>query len=269
MRRLWLTGIACVIAGLTSMLLALVHPFGDAHLYSARTVEGGGFEHSTIPAPARGILEAKCADCHSLATRPPIYGRLAPASWLMERDIVEARGAMNLDAWENYSADQQQTLEAKILQQIKANAMPPLQYRIIHWNARLTDADQRTLTAWVRGTAAAGESNNGSAADGSGPGDPLRGKELFEKRCTGCHAMEQNREGPQLRGVVGRTSGGVAGYDYSPQLKQAHIRWDTATLDRWLADPDTLVPGNNMEFSVSDAQQRRDLIRFLAQPAGQ
>jgi hypothetical protein len=38
------------------------------------------------------------------------YGHFAPASWLMERDIVEARKAMNLSLWDSYSADQQQTL---------------------------------------------------------------------------------------------------------------------------------------------------------------
>jgi cytochrome c len=51
-------------------------------------------------------------------------------------------------------------------------------------------------------------------------------------------------------------------------LKKAHIVWNDATLDQWLTDPDTLVPGNNMEFRVPKAQERRDLIRFLQQSAG-
>ena len=77
--------------------------------------------------------------------------------------------------------------------------------------------------------------------------------------------MEQDREGPRLRGVFGRSAGSVPGYDYSPALQKAHIAWSDATLDQWLTDPDALVPGNNMEFHVPKAQERLDLVEFLKQ----
>jgi len=98
-------------------------------------------------------------------------------------------------------------------------------------------------------------------------GDPGRGKDVFEKRCTGCHAMEQSREGPKLRGVYGRTSGTVPGYPYSEALKKAAIVWDEASLEKWLTDPDTLVPGNNMDFHVPNAQERSDLVAYLKRPS--
>jgi cytochrome c len=99
-------------------------------------------------------------------------------------------------------------------------------------------------------------------------GDPIRGKNLFQKRCTGCHAMTQDREGPRLQGVYGRISGSVAGFDYSPALKKAHIVWNGTSLDQWLTNPDTLVPGNNMEFHVANPDERRDLIKFLEHSSG-
>ena len=50
--------------------------------------------------PVRETLIAKCADCHSMQTNAPLYGRFAPVSWLMERDIVEARQyAQRVKAW--------------------------------------------------------------------------------------------------------------------------------------------------------------------------
>ena len=104
-------------------------------------------------------------------------------------------------------------------------------------------------------------------AQPAGQADPVRGKEVFEKRCTGCHALEQDREGPRLRGVFGRTSGTVAGFPYSPALTKAGIVWDELSLEQWLSDPDTLVPGNNMGFHVPKAEERRDLIAFLKQQA--
>jgi cytochrome c len=243
-----------------SLLLAHVHPFGDAGLYAVKAPRAPLMEHSSIPPEVRATLIAKCADCHSMETRPPLYGRLAPVSWLMERDIVEGRKAMNLSLWDSYSADQQETFAAKIAQETKAHDMPLLQYRMVHWKARITDADIRAFTQWARMKPAIETS---SVVQSAGEGDFLRGKEVFEKRCTGCHAMEQNREGPRLQGVFGRTSGDVAGFTYSPALKQAHIVWDENSLERWLADPDTLVSGNNMDFHVAKLQERRDLIRFL------
>lgn len=60
----------------------------------------------------------------------------------------------------------------------------------------------------------------------------------------------------------------MAAFGYSSALKQAHIVWNDASLERWLADPDTLVPGNNMEFHVAKPQERSDLIAFLKQDAG-
>jgi cytochrome c len=99
-------------------------------------------------------------------------------------------------------------------------------------------------------------------------GDVVRGKAIFERRCAGCHTMDQNREGPRLRGVFGRTSGSVDGYDYSPGLKNAHIVWNETALEQWLSGPDTLIPGNNMDFFVPKAQERRDVIRYLQESAG-
>jgi cytochrome c len=221
-------------------------------------------EHAAVPPAVREILSEKCGDCHSAETRAPIYGRFAPASWLMERDIVHAREAMNLSQWDRYSVDQQETLKAEIAIRAKSHTMPPVQYRVAHWNARIRDTDVQALAQWARGTASRDSNGSGQAL---AQGDALRGEDIFERRCTGCHAMEQNREGPRLRGVFGRTSGTAPGFDYSPALAKAHIVWNEMTLEQWLADPDALVPGNNMEFHVAKPQERRDLIRFLRDSA--
>jgi cytochrome c len=94
-------------------------------------------------------------------------------------------------------------------------------------------------------------------------GDAANGRLLFERRCSGCHSLDQNREGPKLGGVFGRTSGQVPNYPYSTALKNAHVAWDEHTLDRWLTDPEGFVPGNNMDFRVPKPQERQDIIQFL------
>jgi len=94
-------------------------------------------------------------------------------------------------------------------------------------------------------------------------GDADRGKILFEKRCTGCHGLDRDKEGPRLRGVYGRRAGGVSDFPYSDAVKDAHLTWDDASLDRWLADTEAVIANNDMAFRVPSAVERADIIAFL------
>ena len=92
-----------------------------------------------------------------------------------------------------------------------------------------------------------------------------RGQVLFERRCTGCHALDRDKEGPRLGGVYGRVSGSVPSFHYSDALKNARIAWDAQLLDKWLSDPDSLVPDNDMAFHVDSAAERSEIITYLKQ----
>lgn len=94
--------------------------------------------------------------------------------------------------------------------------------------------------------------------------DPRRGAALFAETCAACHALDRNKIGPMLGGVVGRAAGAVPDYTYSPALRQSGIRWSAETLNRWLAGPQQDVPGVHMPVHVSDATMRRDIIAYLA-----
>jgi cytochrome c len=254
--RLWAWAIAALtVAGM--MGLGYVHPFGNPRAEPANGL-GTLLQGANIPADAKAVLVTKCADCHSSETRWPVYARVAPGSWLIERDIVEARKKMDLSRWEEMPAEKQEVLTAKIIQEAKSGDMPPLQYLALHWDAKLSKADVQALSML-------GKSAGGSEAALAGAGDAAHGKSVFEKRCTGCHAMETNtgREGPQLGGVFGRKAGSVAGFAYSAGLKNSGLTWTDATLEKWLSDPDLMVPDNKMSFSVPKAEERRDLIAYF------
>ncbi len=90
-----------------------------------------------------------------------------------------------------------------------------------------------------------------------------QGKQLFEKRCTGCHSLNRNKEGPQLAGVYGRPAGTAPAYNYSTALKSAHFAWDEQRLEQWLTDTQALVEDNNMDFHVPKADERAAIIRYL------
>ena len=93
--------------------------------------------------------------------------------------------------------------------------------------------------------------------------DAARGKQLYESRCIGCHSIDANRVGPAHQGVFGRKAGSVQGYDYSDALKKTKVIWNEKTLDRWLTNPEQLIPGQKMGFSVPDPKDRADLIDYL------
>lgn len=90
-----------------------------------------------------------------------------------------------------------------------------------------------------------------------------QGKQLFEKRCTGCHSLDRNKEGPNLTGVYGRQAGTAPGFNYSTALKSAHFVWDEQRLNKWLTDTDSLVEDNNMEFHVPKPDERAAIIGYL------
>ncbi len=94
-----------------------------------------------------------------------------------------------------------------------------------------------------------------------------RGKTLFEKRCTGCHSLDLDKEGPRLRTVYGRKAGTVASFQYSDAFKAAQFTWDDASLEKWLTDTESVLANNDMSFRVPSAQERADIIAFLRSTA--
>jgi cytochrome c len=93
-------------------------------------------------------------------------------------------------------------------------------------------------------------------------GDAARGAILYQG-CQDCHSIEKNDVGPMHKGVVGRASGTVPGYNYSPALRNAKIVWTEQNLDKWLTNPQDFVPGTKMFYEVQNPQDRADLIAFL------
>ncbi len=98
----------------------------------------------------------------------------------------------------------------------------------------------------------------------------MHGKLLF-LRCASCHSIGDSgggRIGPNLQGVVGRRAGSLPGYSYSAAMKTQTFVWDDAMLDRWLTDPDALVPGTAMAFGgIANPDERKAVIAYLKNPA--
>lgn len=103
-----------------------------------------------------------------------------------------------------------------------------------------------------------------SSANASG--DAANGKKWFGVFCAACHSTKAgvNMVGPSLAGVYGRKAGAAPNFNYSDALKNSGIVWNDESLEKWLANPQTDVPGNHMPFAgLPSAQKRADIIEYL------
>ena len=102
-----------------------------------------------LPAPSdvQAILKRACYDCHSNETVWPWYGKVAPASWLVARDVREGRRELNFSAWT--ASDKALRRLAKTPKEIAKGKMPPWFYLAIHRDAALSPQDVEVLNRFA------------------------------------------------------------------------------------------------------------------------
>jgi cytochrome c len=100
-------------------------------------------------------------------------------------------------------------------------------------------------------------------------GDPARGARVFQ-RCYSCHSVdpaERNLQGPNLASVMGRRAGTLPQFEYSEAMTAAGrdgLVWTEEALDRYVVDPQAMVPGTAMgPVRISNPADRADLIAYL------
>jgi cytochrome c len=94
------------------------------------------------------------------------------------------------------------------------------------------------------------------------------GQLAFNNACRTCHSVKEgdNRLGPNLYKVLGRKAGSLPDYSYSSAMRSADFVWDKETLDRFIANPEAVLPGNKMKpyGGLEPADVRAKVIAFLA-----
>lgn len=94
--------------------------------------------------------------------------------------------------------------------------------------------------------------------------DAGAGQKVFQTKCSACHALDSDRVGPHLAGVVGRPMGSVKGFTYSPALAGAKDNWSLERLETWLTSPARMFPETTMAFGgLRKAEERKAVLCFL------
>ncbi len=99
--------------------------------------------------------------------------------------------------------------------------------------------------------------------------DVANGKMIFEQLCGICHASNSDGSGegrgPSLFGLIGRKAGTEPNYAmYTPELKAYKVKWSVKTLDAFLSNPMSKVPGTAMPLMMPDNKQRADVVAYIA-----
>lgn len=136
MKKIGRTLLILVGIGLALFLLIQLIPYGRNHTNPPVADEPAWDNPAT-----RGLVKRACFDCHSNETVWPWYSNIAPVSWLVYRDVEEGRNRMNFSEWNsNFHPGTSELAGA-----IQEGEMPPVQYLLMHPNAKLSAADKQAL----------------------------------------------------------------------------------------------------------------------------
>ena len=132
MRLLFRLLVLLVIVGLAIQLV----PYGRDHT-NPKTVQ----EVKWSSPETRALASDACLSCHSNLTEWPWYTNIAPLSWLATKDVEDGRATLNFSEWQRpQEVDLQEVVDA-----IRGKGMPPLQYRALHSEARLSATQRQQL----------------------------------------------------------------------------------------------------------------------------
>jgi len=140
---------------LLAILIAVVAAFAGARMQpfvptqtqepTSRILDNVDIDPATL-----AILERSCQNCHSEKTVWPWYSRLAPVSWLIARDVQQARRHANLSRWQEYAAGDRQQILSAIGSAVRNHEMPPGRYLLLHPEAKLTEEERQRIYKWTK-----------------------------------------------------------------------------------------------------------------------
>ena len=101
------------------------------------------------PEPVVQIYKRACYNCHSNETRLRWYDKIAPASWLVAKDVREARSRFNFSEWDKLSDADRSTILWETVNVLLAGKMPLRSYKALHSDANISKADIDVLKDYV------------------------------------------------------------------------------------------------------------------------
>lgn len=106
------------------------------------------FAFRTDNAAVKSILDKACMDCHSNQTKYPWYAEVVPVNYWLDGHITEGREHLNFSEWNLMPEGDRRHAMKEIIEVVEKKEMPMLFYWLVHWDAKLTDAERATLVEY-------------------------------------------------------------------------------------------------------------------------
>ncbi len=138
--------VTAIILALGFFVIQFIRPnFTNPPVNQAETLEAS----MQVPENVEAILTTSCKDCHSNETKYPWYSYVQPSAWFLADHIEEGRNKLNLSVWNTYEARRKKRKLSEMCEQVQSREMPLPSYLYIHWDAKLSDEQIKTLCDWT------------------------------------------------------------------------------------------------------------------------
>jgi len=101
------------------------------------------------PAEVTKILKRACYDCHSNETMLSWYDKVAPISWMVNKDVTTARSRFNFSTWDTLSNADQQSRVWEMVNMVLTHKMPLSTYATMHPQSQLSEKDVSILKRYA------------------------------------------------------------------------------------------------------------------------
>jgi hypothetical protein len=132
-------------------ILVIIQFFRPTKNLSDTKSQGDISNAYNVPDDVNVILDKACNDCHSNNTKYPWYNNIQPVAWWLDNHIHEGKGELNFSEFATYAPARQYHKLEEVKKQIDEGEMPLNSYTLIHTDAKLTDAEKKTLIDWSEG----------------------------------------------------------------------------------------------------------------------
>lgn len=114
----------------------------------AETVEADKFTTDNVE--VKNILDKACMDCHSNETTYPWYANITPVNFWLDGHVEHGREHLNFSEWNSLSEEDRRHAIKETIEVVEEKEMPMLFYWLVHWDAKLTDAERETLVEYFK-----------------------------------------------------------------------------------------------------------------------
>jgi hypothetical protein len=138
-----------ICVGMLLLGIQFIRPVANNDIiYSSNHINTIVFVSDTIET----ILQAACYDCHSNQTNYPWYTQIQPIGFWLNHHVEEGKQELNFSAFASYKKKKQLHKLDECIEMIEEGEMPLTSYSVVHQNARLNEAEKKSLIEWVKGS---------------------------------------------------------------------------------------------------------------------